>query len=281
MKLIDGKAHAKVIYDNLRKVIKTELPVIGRPPHLVIFTSADPASRVYVDRKIAACKKHGIYCEPLPLYSGMSYEEQVKAIDAVNCSDVDGCIIQLPAADGIDVDMMLSRLDPKKDVDGLTPYNRGELFTDRAYHEPCTPAGIVHMLAREGVSFSGKSVAIIGRSILVGHPLADIFTRLNATVTLCHSRTRNLSEITRQADIVVAAVGKPAFLTCDMIKPGAIVVDVGINRVNGELCGDCAADLGAKASLWTPVPGGVGPMTVAMLLSNTVEAWRLNNARAI
>jgi methylenetetrahydrofolate dehydrogenase (NADP+)/methenyltetrahydrofolate cyclohydrolase len=258
--IIDGKAIAAQVKASLQ----------GSDAKLaVIMVGDDPASSVYVRNKEHACAEAGIQSCSRRLPATASTEEVIASIAELSAW-ADGILVQLPLPEHIDEKKVLSAIPPEKDVDCFHPYNIGKLLTGEAGLRPCTPAGILHLLG----DVSGKHCVIVGRSNIVGKPLALMLLHANATVTVCHSKTKDLASYTRQADILISAVGKPRFITADMVKPGAVVIDVGINRdENGKLCGDVAfEEVAAKASAITPVPGGVGPMTVAMLLKNTVEA---------
>jgi methylenetetrahydrofolate dehydrogenase (NADP+)/methenyltetrahydrofolate cyclohydrolase len=243
-----------------------------------VLIGDDPASHVYVRNKRRACEKAGIRSTLHQLPDSTSQTELLELVEKLNADEsVHGILVQLPLPDHIDEDAIISAVAPEKDIDGFHPENLGLLAAGRPRYLPCTPAGIQQILLRTGVEIAGRHVVIVGRSNIVGKPLALILMQkadgANATVTVCHSRTRDIAALTRQADIVVVAIGKAAFLTADMVKPGATVIDVGINRVEGKLVGDVDFDAVAEiAGAITPVPGGVGPMTVAMLLSNTLAA---------
>lgn len=258
--IIDGKAIAAQVKASLQ----------GSDAKLaVIMVGDDPASSVYVRNKERACAEVGIRSCSRRLPATASTKEVIASIAELSAW-ADGILVQLPLPEHIDEKKVLGAIPPEKDVDCFHPYNIGKLLTGEVGLRPCTPAGILHLLG----DVSGKHCVIIGRSNIVGKPLALMLLHANATVTVCHSKTKDLASYTRQADVLISAVGKPRFITADMVKPGAVVIDVGINRdENGKLCGDVAfEEVAAKASAITPVPGGVGPMTVAMLLKNTVEA---------
>lgn len=258
--IIDGKAIAAQV----------KAPLQGSDAKLaVIMVGDDPASSVYVRNKERACAEVGIRSCSRRLPATASTKEVIASIAELSAW-ADGILVQLPLPEHIDEKKVLGAIPPEKDVDCFHPYNIGKFLTGEAGLRPGTPAGILHLLG----DVSGKHCVIIGRSNIVGKPLALMLLHANATVTVCHSKTKDLASYTRQADVLISAVGKPRFITADMVKPGAVVIDVGINRdENGKLCGDVAfEEVAAKASAITPVPGGVGPMTVAMLLKNTVEA---------
>ena len=280
-RLLDGKALAKKIQSELQaKIIQLE-PQIGRPPGLaVIMVGDNPASAVYVRNKERACLKVGIASMGQHFPEDTTQAELEIAIARLNQDDrVDGILVQLPLPQHLDSIALLHRIDPDKDADGLHPINLGKLVRSEAGLRSCTPAGVMRLMQEYDIEPEGKKAVVIGRSILVGKPIALMLLEKNATVTIAHSRTQNLAAVCREADILVAAVGRPKMITRDMVKPGATVIDVGINRVatsesKSKLVGDVAFDEVSKvASHITPVPGGIGPMTVAMLLSNTVQSY--------
>ena len=277
-KIIDGKAIATYIKENAAKDAADLTEKIGRKPCLaVIIVGDDPASRVYVNNKKKACEACGITSLEYALPEETTEGELLALIGRLNGDDaVDGVLCQLPLPKHIDAEKVIEAIDPAKDVDGFHPVNVGKMVTGGESLLPCTPAGLIEMLKYEKIPVEGKTCVVIGRSNIVGKPAAILMQRENATVTVCHSKTRNLKEIVSGADIVVASVGKPHFLTADMVKPGAVVLDVGINRLPDKtLVGDAEfAEVAEVAGYITPVPGGVGPMTVAMLMKNTVEACR-------
>lgn len=280
--ILDGKALAKKIQADLQQKIATLEPKIGRPPGLAVLMVGDnPASAVYVRNKQKACQKVGIASVGKHFSAEVTPEELTAEINRLNKSDrVDGILIQLPLPPGFDSVALLQQIDPKKDADGLHPINLGHLVRSESGLRSCTPAGVMKLLNHHNIPLSGKKAVVLGRSILVGKPIALMLLEANATVTIAHSRTENLADVCRDADILVAAVGKPHMITSEMVKPGAVVVDVGINRITdnnnkSRLVGDVAYDSVAEvASYITPVPGGIGPMTVAMLLSNTVWSYQ-------
>jgi methylenetetrahydrofolate dehydrogenase (NADP+)/methenyltetrahydrofolate cyclohydrolase len=284
-RILDGKALAKKIQSELQQKIATLEPKIGRPPGLaVIMVGDNPASAVYVRNKEKACKRVGIASVGKHFSASVTQEELVAEIQRLNKSDrVDGILVQLPLPDGFDSVALLNEINPKKDADGLHPVNLGHLVRSEAGLRSCTPAGVMKLLEEYDIEVSGKKAVVVGRSILVGKPLALMLLEANATVTIAHSRTQDLTTVCRDADILVAAVGKPEMITPDMVKPDAVVIDVGINRVTdsndkSRLVGDVAYETVAEiASYITPVPGGIGPMTVAMLLSNTVSTYEQKN----
>ena len=280
--LLDGKALAQKIQHELQQTIAALVPKAGRSPGLAVLMVGDnPASAVYVRNKEKACEKLGMVSFGQHFPADVDQETLEKAIAELNQDErVDGILVQLPLPGHLDSVNLLHTIAPEKDADGLHPVNLGHLVRGEAGLRSCTPAGVMRLLAEYDCDLAGKNAVVLGRSILVGKPLALMLLEQNATVTIAHSSTQNLAEITRQADILVAAIGKPEFVTADMVKPGAIVVDVGINRLelpNGKakLVGDVAFNpVAAIANYITPVPGGIGPMTVTMLLANTVESYR-------
>lgn len=273
--IIDGKK----IRDHNLEIMKTEVAQLNEkgifPCLCVIIVGNDSASRVYVNNKKAACEKVGIISREYALPEETTTEELLSLIDELNKDEkVSGILCQMPVPKHIDSKAVLERIIPSKDVDCFHPYNVGKLVQGDSVLMPCTPMGMVTMLDYMGVEISGKHCVIIGRSDIVGKPMAQLMLSRNATVTVCHSKTKDLASITKQADILVSAVGKAKFVTADMIKDGAVVLDVGMNRdENGKLCGDVIFDEVEKvASMITPVPGGVGPMTITMLMRNTITA---------
>ncbi len=272
---IDGKAVAAKIKDECALKAE-ELKARGKEPGLaVIIVGNNPASRVYVNSKERDCKEVGINSYEYALPETTTTDELLELIEKLN-NDVraDGILCQLPAPKQIDEKKVLNLISPEKDVDGFHPVNVGRLVTGEKGFVPCTPAGIIEMLKYYSIDADGKNSVIIGRSNIVGKPMAALMLKENATVTVCHSHTKNLADITRNADILIAAVGKTKFVKADMIKDGAVVIDVGMDRdENGKLCGDVDFEnVAPKCSYITPVPGGVGPMTRAMLLKNTLTA---------
>jgi methylenetetrahydrofolate dehydrogenase (NADP+)/methenyltetrahydrofolate cyclohydrolase len=280
--ILDGKALAQKRQQALQTEIQDLLPRLGRPPGLAVLMVGDnPASAVYVRNKEKACEKVGMRSFGQHFPATTTQAELEAAIQALNKDPlVDGILVQLPLPPHLDAVKLLLTIDPDKDADGLHPVNLGRLVRGEPGLRSCTPAGVMELLAEYEIEIAGKRAVVMGRSILVGKPLALMLLEKNATVTIAHSRTQNLAELTRQADILVGAIGKPALITADMVKPGAIVVDVGINRVEqpdskSKIVGDVDFEaVAAIASYITPVPGGIGPMTVAMLLQNTVASYR-------
>lgn len=244
------------------------------PGLAVVLVGEDPASQIYVRNKGIACETIGIYSRTVKLDKDIAQEELIEAIEALNQDpQIHGILVQLPLPKHLDEEAVLASILPQKDVDGFHIDNAGRLFTGQEGVVACTPKGIMYMLKQAGVPLSGKDAVVIGRSNIVGKPVAMLLLAENCTVTICHSRTQNLKEHCRRADVLVAAIGKPHFVTADMVKPGAAVVDVGINRVDGKVVGDVDYDaVKDVAGYITPVPGGVGKMTISMLMENTLEA---------
>ena len=241
----------------------------------VVLVGNDPASKVYVNNKKKACEALGIVSSEYLLPEDTSEEELLSLVRKLNSDDsVDGILVQLPLPRHLDEQKVIETISPDKDVDAFHPINVGKIMIGDYIFAPCTPAGIIELIERSGISIEGKSCVVIGRSNIVGKPMSMLLLHKNATVTICHSRTKDLKEVVRGADIVVAAVGRAKFVTADMVKEGAVVIDVGINRMDdGKLCGDVDFEnVADKCSYITPVPGGVGPMTIAMLMKNTVAA---------
>lgn len=235
----------------------------------------DPASRVYVNSKKKACAEIGIYSEEYALPGNVSEKEILDIIEVLNGrDDISGILVQLPLPSHIDEEKVINSIDPKKDVDAFHPVNVGKIMIGNYDFLPCTPAGVMELISETGIEVAGRECVVVGRSNIVGKPQAMLLLHSHGTVTVCHSKTKNLKEVVRRADILVAAVGRPNFVTADMVKPGAVVIDVGINRLpDGKLCGDVDFEEVSKiAGFITPVPGGVGPMTIAMLMQNTVKA---------
>ncbi len=280
-KLLDGKALASKIHQELSQTITELQPQIGRPPGLAVLMVGDnPASAAYVRGKEKACLKVGIASFGKHFPTETSQAEIIEAIEQLNQDDrVDGILVQLPLPKHLDSVAILHHIKPEKDADGLHPVNLGKLVRQEKGLRSCTPAGVMRLLQEYDISLPGKQAVVVGRSILVGKPLALMLLEADATVTIAHSRSQNLPAIAKNADILIAAVGRPEFITAEMVKPGAVVVDVGINRItdiNGKsrLVGDIDfASVRKVADFLTPVPGGVGPMTVAMLLQNTVTSY--------
>ena len=250
-----------------------------RPGLAVIIVGEDPASKVYVRNKERACEECGFYSEKYALPEETTQEELLGLIDELNHNPhIDGILCQLPVPKHIDEQAIIDAISPEKDVDAFHPINVGKIMVGNFDFLPCTPAGVMQLLEEYSIDPNGKNCVVIGRSNIVGKPMAMLLLHKNGTVTICHSRTKNLKEFCAQADILVAAVGKADFVTADMVKEGAVVIDVGMNRKDGKLCGDVAFDeVNEKASYLTPVPGGVGPMTITMLMKNTLKAAKLHH----
>lgn len=250
-----------------------------RPGLAVIIVGEDPASKVYVRNKERACEECGFYSEKYALPEETTQEELLGLIDELNHNPhIDGILCQLPVPKHINEQAIIDAISPEKDVDAFHPINVGKIMVGNFDFLPCTPAGVMQLLEEYNIDPNGKNCVVIGRSNIVGKPMAMLLLHKNGTVTICHSRTKNLKEVCAQADILVAAVGKADFVTADMVKEGAVVIDVGMNRKDGKLCGDVAFDeVNEKASYLTPVPGGVGPMTITMLMKNTLKAAKLHH----
>lgn len=270
--LIDGKKVA----EHIKFQVKTEIVSMEQDPTLAVIVVGDnPASRVYVNNKKKACDYVGIKSVEYTLPEDTTEDELLALIDLLNrFRYINGILVQLPLPNHINEKLVLEKIAPEKDVDGFSAYNTGKLWQGQYDIAPCTAMGIIELLNYYNIDVAGKHCVIIGRSNIVGKPVASLLLERNATVTICHSKTKNLSEITSKADILISAVGKPKFVTWGFVKKDAIVIDVGINRdENGKLCGDVDSEnIANKASMLTPVPGGVGPMTVAMLMKNTLIA---------
>lgn len=273
---IDGKETSKAVRARIKEDTTAFIKQTGIVPGLaVVIVGADPASQVYVRNKHKACAVVGMYSEVHELPENISEEELLSLIDRLNHSDkIHGILVQLPLPKHLNEEAVILAIDPAKDVDAFHPQNVGKIMIGNYSFLPCTPAGVMELLRFYGIDPAGKHCVIVGRSNIVGKPQSMLMLKANATVTICHSKTQNLSSLVRMADIVIAAVGKPKFITEDMVKEGAVVIDVGINRMSdGKLCGDVNFDqVEKKASYITPVPGGVGPMTITMLLQNTLTA---------
>lgn len=280
MQIINGKDIAAGLRAEL-KAKTQQLAQTGKRPGLaVIIVGDDPASRVYVNNKKKACAEIGFYSEEYALPGNTTTEQLLLLIKELNArSDINGILCQLPLPKGIDEKAVLLAISPEKDVDAFHPENVGHIMIGDYALLPCTPAGVMYLLRQAGVELTGKRAVVIGRSNIVGKPMALLLLQQNATVTVCHSRTQNLQQTVQEADVVVAAIGKAKFITKDYIKPGAVVIDVGMNRdENGKLCGDVDFESVAPVcSAITPVPGGVGPMTIAMLMQNTLTAFCRQN----
>jgi methylenetetrahydrofolate dehydrogenase (NADP+)/methenyltetrahydrofolate cyclohydrolase len=300
--ILEGAPVREAIERELKPRVERLVAAHRAPGLAVIQVGNNPASEIYVRNKVKACHALGIYSEKLTPPEDVSTEELLEMVGTLNRRpEIDGILVQLPLPAQVDAKKVLLAVDPDKDVDGLHPLNLGKLLSGRPGPRPCTPAGILELLRRHGIPLLGRQAVVVGRSELVGKPVALLLLAEHATVTMCHSRTTNLPEVCRQADLLVAAIGRPAFVTADFIKPGATVIDVGTNRLTSReqaaavfrnspeklaefdrkgslLVGDVnPIDVAAKAGAYTPVPGGVGLLTIAMLMVNTVEAaeWRL------
>lgn len=272
--IIDGKKLAQEIRNELKERVAKITSEHRTPALAVVLVGNNPASQVYVRNKIKACQEVGITSVEKRLSEETTEQELLKLIDELNKDDnIDGILVQLPLPKHINEQNIIRAISPEKDVDGFHVENVGSLVTGLKGFRSCTPYGVMKMLESIGYNLEGANAVVIGRSNIVGKPMAIMLLEKNATVTIAHSRTKNLKDVTKNADLIVAAVGKEAIVTADMVKPGAIVIDVGMNRnAEGKLCGDVdTSEVSKVASFITPVPGGVGPMTIAMLLVNTVE----------
>jgi len=298
-KILDGAAIAAAIKQEVAQEV-TKLASRGiRPGLAAVLVGNVAASQIYVRSKVQSCADLGIYSDLITPPATVTTEEMLALVEQLNARDeIDGILIQLPLPAQVDTKALLDAIDPAKDVDGFHPVNAGRLQAGRPALAPCTPAGIIEILKRSGIPISGQHAVVVGRSDIVGKPAAMLLLHQNATVTICHSKTRNLAEITRQADILVAAIGRPGFITPEMVKPGATLIDVGINRITDRaeferffagnakreasfakrgstLVGDVHPQAFEVAGAYTPVPGGVGPLTIAMLMANTVRAAKM------
>lgn len=280
MKIIDGKAISAQIRQEIKENTKQYIEKSGITPGLaVVIVGTDPASQVYVRNKKRACEEVGFYSEEYALPEETSQEELLALVDKLNAdSRIHGILVQLPLPRHLDETAVLLRISPDKDVDAFHPTNVGKIMIGDYRFLPCTPAGVMALLERSGIDPTGKNCVVIGRSNIVGKPMAMLLLHANGTVTICHSKTKNLAEITKTADILVVAIGRADFVGADMVKEGAVVIDVGMNRrADGKLTGDVNFEQVAPiASAITPVPGGVGPMTITMLMQNTLTAagWK-------
>ena len=303
--ILDGNKIATQIKEEVAAQVKELIAQGIRPGLAAVLVGNDPASEIYVRNKVRACEQLGIYSDKLTPPDSVTTDEMLKLVNELNRrDDIDGILVQLPLPPQVDSKRVLLAVSPEKDVDGFHPVNVGYLSTQRPGLTPCTPAGVIEILKRSKIEISGRDAVVLGRSDIVGKPVAMMLINSNATVTICHSRTVDLIGHTRQADILVAAIGKPAMVTPDMVKPGATVIDVGINRVmdkhkvqqyfgddlkrqeefakkGSTLVGDVHPGVAQVAGAITPVPGGVGPLTIAMLMSNTVKAARLRRGLQI
>ncbi|MFH1591379.1 MAG: bifunctional methylenetetrahydrofolate dehydrogenase/methenyltetrahydrofolate cyclohydrolase FolD [archaeon] len=274
--IIDGNKVSEGIREHIKKDIEKHKL---KPVLAVVLVGENPASKVYVKLKEKRCAEVGIESRKIHLNEGTSQQELHKEIDRLNADDVvNGILMQLPLPPQLDENLAVARIDPAKDVDGITPVSMGKLLRGEDGFVSCTPQGVMLLLDESGVDLPGKHAVVIGRSNIVGKPQALLLLQQHATVTICHSRTQNLKEITKQADVLIAAVGQPGFVKADMVKDGVVVIDVGINRVGDKLVGDVDFEaVKDKASAITPVPGGVGPLTIACLLKNAIKAYRSQN----
>ncbi len=278
-RIIDGKVISTSVKERVKKEVEA-LKKNGITTGLaVIIVGEDPASKVYVANKKKACEALGIISQEYALPENTTQEELLALIDTLNKEkSINGILCQLPLPKHLDENAVINAVAPEKDVDAFHPTNVGKIMLGDYDFVPCTPAGIMEMLAFENIDITGKTCVVIGRSNIVGKPMSMLLLHKNGTVTVCHSKTENLKEVCRKADILVAAVGKPNFVKADMVKDGAVVIDVGINRVDGKLVGDVDFEsVKDKCSAITPVPGGVGPMTIAMLMQNTLTAAKKQN----
>lgn len=280
MNIIDGKAVSKKVKEDVKAECE-QLKAKGITPGLaVIIVGDDPASQVYVHNKEVACEACGFYSVKYALPAETTEDELNALVDKLNKDDkINGILCQLPLPSHLDDNEVINRIDPLKDVDAFHPVNVGAIMIGDYNYLPCTPAGVMELIHSTGIDVSGKKAVVMGRSNIVGKPMAMLLLHENATVEITHSRTQNLADITKEADILVAAIGKAKFVKADMVKDGAVVIDVGMNRdENGKLCGDVDfEDVKDKCSFITPVPGGVGPMTIAMLMKNTLTAAKIQN----
>lgn len=277
--IIDGKAVSAAVKERVAKevqALKEKGVTVGLA---VIIVGEDPASQVYVRNKERACEQCFMYSEKIELPESTTQTKLLEIIDKLNKrTDINGILCQLPLPRHINEEAIINAISPEKDVDAFHPQNVGKIMIGDYDFLPCTPAGVMELLASQNVEICGKHCVIIGRSNIVGKPMSMLMLHANATVTICHSKTKNLKEICKEADIIIAAVGRPKFVTADMVKSGAVVIDVGINRTENGLCGDVDFEaVKPLASAITPVPGGVGPMTIAMLMQNTLTAAKKQN----
>ena len=273
-KILDGKVLSAEIKEQVAQRVAAMKAQGVTPGLAVILVGNDPASEIYVRNKGKGCEETGMLSRTIRMDGNTIQEELEEEIEKLNRDPaIHGILVQLPLPAHLDEQAALAKILPEKDVDGFHLVNAGHLMTGTEGVVPCTPKGALYMIRSAGIDLSGKEAVVIGRSNIVGKPMAMLLLQQNCTVTMCHSRTRNLAEHTRRADILVAAVGKAGFVTADMVRPGAVVIDVGINRVDGKVCGDVDFETVKEVAGWiTPVPGGVGRMTIAMLLANTADA---------
>lgn len=275
--IIDGKKCSEEILENLKQEVSEYKEKLGKVPGLAVIILGDnPASKIYVKSKIRACEKIGVLSKEIILDENVSEEELIKEIEKLNNDkNINGILVQLPLPAHINEKRVCEAISVKKDVDGFKPENLGKIMLgDEDGFISCTPQGIIYLIDQLNMDLHGKNVVVVGRSNIVGKPVASLLINKGATTTICNSKTKDLSGILKRADIIVIAIGKAKFLTKDMVKEGAVIIDVGINRVDGKICGDVDFEnVSQIASHITPVPGGVGPMTIAMLLKNTVKAF--------
>jgi methylenetetrahydrofolate dehydrogenase (NADP+)/methenyltetrahydrofolate cyclohydrolase len=298
-KVLDGAAIAAAIKAEVAEEVRALAKLGIRPGLAAVLVGHVPASEIYVRSKVQTCAELGLYSDLITPPDTVTTEEMMDLVQSLNDrDDVDGILIQLPLPEQVDTKALLDAVAPAKDVDGFHPVNAGKLMAGRPALAPCTPAGVIEILKRSGIAMAGANAVVVGRSDIVGKPAAMLLLHQNATVTICHSKTRDLGAVTRQADILVAAIGRPGFVTADMVKPGATVIDVGINRVTSQaefdkyfagnakreegfkkrgstIVGDVHPEAFKVAGAYTPVPGGVGPLTIAMLMANTVRAAKM------
>ena len=302
-KILDGPAIAAAIKQEVADEVRNLATLEIRPGLAAVLVGNVPASEIYVASKVKTCGELGLYSDLITPPDTVTTEEMLDLVRGLNDrDDIDGILIQLPLPKQVDAKALLDSVDPSKDVDGFHPVNAGKLQAGRPALAPCTPAGIIEILKRSNLPISGQHAVVVGRSDIVGKPIAMLLLHENATVTICHSKTRDLAAVTRQADILVAAIGRPGFITPDMVKPGATVIDVGINRITtreevdrffagdakreatfakrgSTIVGDVHPRAYELAGAYTPVPGGVGPLTIAMLMANTVRAAKMRRGR--
>lgn len=301
-KVLDGAEIARAIKQEVAVEVKRLAGQGIRPGLAAVLVGHVPASEIYVRSKVQTCAELGLYSDLIEPPDTITTEEMLDLVNALNSrDDVDGILIQLPLPKQVDAKALLDAVDPAKDVDGFHPVNAGRLQAGRPALAPCTPAGVIEILKRSGITIAGKNAVVVGRSDIVGKPVAMLLLNENATVTICHSKTRDLGAVTHQADILVAAIGRPGFITPEMVKPGATVIDVGINRITtreefdrffagdvkrgatfakrgSTIVGDVHPKAFEVSGAYTPVPGGVGPLTIAMLMANTVRAAKMRRS---
>ncbi len=274
-KIIDGRKLSEKIINGLKSRIKNSKE---KPGLALVLVGNNPASEIYVNFKEKTCREAGFYCERFNLDEGISAMNLLKLVNELNQKkSIHGILVQLPLPDGINEHLIINSILPHKDVDGFTPVNLGSLVSGNPIIAPATARAVMHLIESTGMSIRGKDAVVIGRSRIVGKPVAMMLLKKNATVTICHSKTKNLAEYTKKADIIVAAAGKPNLITKEMIKYGSVIIDVGINRMGGKVVGDVDFENAKEiAGYITPVPGGVGPMTIALLMDNTLKAMELS-----